>query len=227
MTGTAAYTPPRPTAGDLVRQAGWVLADLPRFIFAPLVRPWHRRWGATATEVAALMPGDDLLPHAAYRCTRAITIDAAPAQVWPWLVQVGCLRAGFYSNDMLDNLAHPSATTLVPQLRNLSVGQVVPMSPTPSPATAFSVDSFETDRWLLWTKPDSTWAWTLTGTDAGGTRLVTRVHACYDWTRPASALLSVVLMELGDFAMMRRMLLGIRARAQALRTAVRNAPEGC
>ena len=89
------------------------------------------------------------------------------------------------------------------------------MAPSPpSPTTALRVDGFEIDRWLLWRKPDSTWSWTFTLLDDGRTRLVTRVHADYDWTRPATALLGVVLMEVGDFAMMRRMLLGIRERAE-------------
>jgi hypothetical protein len=91
------------------------------------------------------------------------------------------------------------------------------MSPTPTEATAFRVDGYDEPRWLLWGKPDSSWSWTLTTTAGGGTRLVTRVHAKYDWSRPASAILAVVLMEFGDFAMMRRMLLGIRHRAEAAR----------
>ena len=109
-----------------------------------------------------------------------------------------------------------SAREIVPELQDLDVGQWVPMSPTPSDSTAFSVDSFEVNRWLLWRKPDSTWAWTLTELDDSRTRLVTRVHACYDWGKPASALLAILLMEFGDFAMMRRMLRGIKERAEAL-----------
>jgi hypothetical protein len=134
--------------------------------------------------------------------------------VWPWLVQIGCLRAGFYSNDLLDNLGHPSARRIEPQLQHLDIGQWVPMSPTPSPTTAFTVTDFEVNRFLLWCKPDSTWVWTLTDTGPGHTRLVTRVHAVYDWRRPTAALLSILLMEFGDFAMMRRMLLGIKTRAE-------------
>jgi hypothetical protein len=170
--------------------------------------------------VAARLPGDDLLPRAQFRCTRAITIDAPPEAVWPWLVQTGCLRGGFYSNDLLDNLGHPSAREVVAELQHLEVGQWVPMSPTkPSAATALKVDGFEVNRWLLWRKPDSTWSWTLTSLGDGQTRLVTRVHAVYDWRNPALALLGVVLMELGDFAMMRRMLRGIKERAEALHRA--------
>ena len=68
---------------------------------------------------------------------------------------------------------------------------------------------------LLWTKPDSTWAWQLTRTGTG-TRVVTRIHAVYDWRHPLAAILGVVLMEFGDFAMLRRMLRGIKARAESL-----------
>ena len=197
-------------------QVGHVLADLPVFLTSPLFRRWHLRWGATASELHAAMPGDDLLPRARYRSTRAIGIDAPPADVWPWLSQVGCLRAGWYSDDLLDNLARPSATRILPELQGLVVGQWVPMSPSPpTDRTALEVHSFEVGRWLLWTKPDCTWAWSLTPTDAGGTRLVTRIRTTYDWHRPADALLGVLLMELGDFAMLRRMLRGIKARAEA------------
>ena len=166
------------------------------------------------------MPGDALLPQAQFQCTRAVTIDAPPGSVWPWLVQAGCLRAGFYSDDLLDNLGHPSATTILPEWQHLEVGQwAVPMAPgAPTAETAFKVAGFEVDQWLLWVKPDGTWSWKLTQLDDGTTRLVTRVHAVYDWHKPTSALFGVVLMEFGDFAMMRRMLLGIKRRAQTLNT---------
>jgi len=150
------------------------------------------------------MPGDDLVPTAHYRATRGITIDAPPEAVWPGLVQVGCLRAGWYSNDLLDNLGHPSADAVLPQLQHLEIGQWVPMSPTPSDITAFKVAAFEPNRLLVWEQPVSTWVWTLTATPDGATRL----RVLYDWRRPAGALLSLVLNEFGDFPMMRRMLLG-------------------
>jgi hypothetical protein len=194
-----------------------VLADLPLFLTAPLFRRWHLHWGATPGEVEAVLPGDELLPNAQFRCTRAISIQAPPALVWPWLVQVGCLRAGFYSNDLLDNLGHPSAREVVPELQQLKVGQWVPMSPTPpSDLNALRVEAFEANQWLLWRKPDSTWVWHLTDRGHGTTRLVTRVHAVYNWRSPLTALLGVILMELGDFAMMRRMLRGIKERAEIL-----------
>jgi hypothetical protein len=61
------------------------------------------------------MPGDDLITNPKYLATRAVTIDAPPSAVWPWLVQVGCLRAGFYAHDLLDNLGHPSSWTILPE----------------------------------------------------------------------------------------------------------------
>lgn len=202
-------------ARELWRQIGSVAADLPRFVTAPLYRSWHLRWGATDAEVAAPMPGDDLLPHAQYRPTRAITIDAPPAAVWPWLVQAGFGRAGWYADDLLDNHARPSLRQIDPGLQNLEIGQWVSMSDKPSETTAWKIDSFVENEWLLWSQPYSTWSWVLHDLGGGRTRLVTRIHALYPRSHPAIAAFGVVLMEFGDFAMMRRMLLGIKQRAQS------------
>lgn len=214
---------PRRTPSALLREVGTVLHDLPAFVTAPLYRRWHQRWGATPAERAASLPGDALFPDAQFRATRAIAINAPPEDVWPWLVQVGAQRAGWYSNDLLDNFGRPSATTVVESFQQLEVGQWVAMSPTgpPNDGNAFKVHSFARYEWLLWTKPGSTWAWRLTPTPENGTRLVTRVHAVYDWRRPLSAIAAVILMEFGDFAMQRRMLRGIRDRAESLTRARR------
>lgn len=208
----------RPTHRELRAEIADVAHDIPAFLTAPLYRRWHLHWGATANEMTTPLPGDGLQPRAQYKTTRAITIEAPPGAVWPWLLQVGCGRAGFYSNDLLDNLARPSATAILPALQHLEVGQWVPMSPSANPTdkTAFKVRAFDAELWLLWVKPDSTWAWQLTPIDGNGTRLVTRIHAVYDWHHPLSAALGVVLMEFGDFAMLRRMLRGIKARAESL-----------
>jgi hypothetical protein len=149
------------------------------------------------------MPGDDVLPDAQFRPIRAITIDAPPATAWPWFAQV------------LDNFAHPSLREIDPKLQQLEVGQWVSMSPTPSERTAWTVDSFVQNEWLLWRKPDSTCSWVLRNLGGGRTRLVNRVHVRYDCSSPASAAFGLVLMELGDFAMMRRMLQGIKQGAES------------
>ncbi len=216
MTAAPAPAPrrPRPTIRELRHELAAVAADVPRFATAPLYRHWHQRWGATDDELAAAMPGDDLVQDVAYLATRAITIDAPRATVWPWLVQVGCLRGGFYANDLLDNLGHPSTTRVLPEFQHLETGQWVPMSPTPSDTTAFRVAGFEENSWLLWQQPLSTWSWTLGALPRDMTRLVTRLRIHLDWSHPAISMFSVVLNELGDFPMMRRMLLGIRDRAE-------------
>ena len=206
----------KPSMRELLAEVADVIHDLPAFMTAPLYRKWHRHWGSTTAEIAESLPGDALL-NAQFRSTRAITIDAPPDAVWPWLVQVGCGRAGFYSNDLLDNLAHPSATTIVADLQHVEIGQWIPMSPTPTPSdrTAFRVRSFAVNESLLWAKPDGTWSWRLTPVEDNGTRLVTRIHAVYDWQHPVTAVLGMLLMEFGDFAMQRRMLRGIKARAES------------
>ena len=205
---------PRPTLTQLARELADVAVAIPLFATGPLVRHWHRRWGATDAEVAAAMPGDQLVPGAQTFCTRAITIDALPEAVWPWLVQVGFGKAGFYSNDLLDNVAHPSADRILDEFQHPKVGDWVPMFSKVNDTTAFKIAAIKPAEELVWVKPDSTWAWTLT--DIGDrTRLVTRVRILNDWHRPADALMSLVLIEFGDFSMMRKMLRTLKQRAEA------------
>ena len=202
---------------DLARMTAEVLVASPRFLTAPLYRRWHLRWGATDAEVVSAMPGDEIVPEPSFIATRAITIAAPPEDVWPWIVQIGTWRAGFYSYDLFDNAARPSADRILPQFQATRVGDWVPMSSTVNETTAFKVKAFEPNQWLLWAKPHSTWSWTLTPVDGGRTRLVTRLKENYDWrSSPGLALLTLILFELGDFPMMRKLLVGIRWRAERL-----------
>ena len=178
-------------------------------------RRWHTRWGATDEEVAGSMAGDERLPGAEFTPTRAITIAARPEEIWPWIVQIGFGRAGFYAYDLLDNLARPSAERIVPELQQVRVGDWIPMSPVVNETTSFRVAAFEPNVWMLWQKPDSTWSWSLRPIDGGHTRLVSRIRAKYAWRRP-SVLVSLLLLEVGDFFMNRRELLGIKRRAEWL-----------
>jgi hypothetical protein len=72
--------------------------------YVRLVKPRLLRWGATTQEAEAPLPGDDLIPRGDLAATRAITVHAAPDQVWPWIAQLGQGRGGFYSYDVLENL---------------------------------------------------------------------------------------------------------------------------
>ena len=211
------WAPPR-IGTDLTRQIRDAVADLPWYVVTPLLRRRHLSWGATPAEVAAAMPGDDRLPRAQYRTTRAITIGAPPDEVWPWLVQVGYRRAGWYAGDLLDNFARPSVRRIVGELQDIRVGQWLPMVPRPTERTAFVVDGFAAPSWLLWRTPNRIWAWRLVPLDGGRTRLITRLTTLYEWRRPL-VLGTVLLMECADFPMMRRMLRGIRDRAEAVRSA--------
>jgi hypothetical protein len=199
---------------SLAKELRDVATDVPRFLGAPLMRRRHLRWGATDDEVAATLIGDDRQPEPDYVSTRALTIAAPPERVWPWLVQVGRGRAGFYSDDLLDNGVVPSAEENQEELQQLDVGQWVPMAERITPRTAFRVADVCPPHALLWQKPDSTWAWRLTRTGTGGTRLVTRIRATHDRRHLGSWLASLLLLEVGDYAMQRRMLLHLRERAE-------------
>jgi len=194
----------------------------PLWALGPALRPWHMRWGATRLESAAPMPGDDVVPQAQFSATRAISIRAPRERVWPWIVQLGYGRGGFYTYDLLDNDGVPSADRILDEYQDLSVGDLVPMyHEAHGLAIAYRVDSFDRNGWMLWVhrpheneSSDSTWSWRLTHVPGNETRLVTRMKQDYRWETPRLAAFNVVLMEIGDFAMERRMLKGIKARAE-------------
>lgn len=199
---------------SIPRAALDALSGVPLFLSTPFHRRQHLRWGATDAEVAGPMPGDELVPKASFDATRAITIDAPPETVWPWIVQMGYRRAGFYTYALLDNAGYDSADTILEEYQHPEVGDWMPMASKVSETTAFRVAAFETFKWLLWSKPDSTWSWTLTPLPGGRTRLVTRLKQRYQWESPGMAVFTLVLLEMGDFPMMRRMLPGIKERAE-------------
>ena len=92
------------------------------------VRPWWHEWGMDPEEAARTLPGDEVVSNAPVSDTRGITIDAPPAEVWPWLVQMGFGRAGWYSYDALD-MKGRSADRILPDLQALAVGDVMPTHP--------------------------------------------------------------------------------------------------
>ena len=193
--------------GSLV-VAGVVVASVA--IYLGLMRPWHVRWGATADEVARAMPGDGILSPGALPTTRAITIGAPADQVWPWLAQLGYGRAGWYSYDWLDNDGHPSATQIRPQWRHLRPGDQILMMP----GAGFDVVEVKDGHYFTARAPDQTMSWCLAVEPLGrhSCRLISRWRARWHIT-PASALW-IALSDPGAFIMERKMLLGIKARAE-------------
>jgi hypothetical protein len=94
--------------------------------WAVLARRTMGRWGATSEEVARALPGDDEVPHSQIASTRAISIHTPATAVWPWLVQMGWKKAGWYSYDRIDNDRIPSAERIIPELQGLQIGDLVP-----------------------------------------------------------------------------------------------------
>ena len=183
-------------------------------VYVRHVRPWQLTWGATPAEVGRALPSDGLVTDPTFDATRAITLEAPPEQVWPWLVQMGLTRAGWYSYDLLDNLGRPSARHIVPELQGLAPGDIVPMSP--NGKQGMKVLSVDAPASMVWGDPGgTTWAWQLDETVTGGTRLVTRVRSRYRWLSPSIAF--SLLVEFGDIWMMRKMLLNLRERTATLR----------
>ena len=178
------------------------------------IRPWQLRWGATDEELDCPMPGDEIVARPTFNATRAVTIEARPQEIWPWVVQIGMTRAGWYSYDLLDNLGRPSARRILPQFQNPNVGDVVPMSP--DGKQGMLVKDFEQDRWMLWWdgKGGMSWVWGLYPVDEARTRLITRVRLHYDWRSPS--ILFHMLVEFTDIVMMRKSMLGIKERTERI-----------
>jgi hypothetical protein len=172
-------------------------------------------FGSTPAERARVLPGDELLPDADLIATRAITITAAPESVWPWLVQIGTGRAGAYAYDWLDRLMGldmHSSWRIIDDLQDLAVGDVIPVA---NDGTSLRVQRLEAPLVLGTRSDDDTWALTwLLEPAAGGTRLLSRTRMI---TRSAPLLqrLGIELFLIpASWLMERRMLQGIRRRAE-------------
>ncbi len=211
----ASHANPEGTTALALLRVGGVLGSLALLAAGYLrwYRPWQLQWGATDAEIAKAMPGDDVVHRPSFNATRAVTIAAPPECIYPWLVQIGVGRAGWYSYDVLDNLGRPSSTVILPEYQHLAIGDVVPMSP--DGKQGMRVRDYQRDEWLLWWDGvgDSTWAWGLYPSE-GTTRLVTRVRMRYRWSSPTIAF--ALLVEFFDLVMMRKAMLGVRERAEAM-----------
>ena len=185
------------------------------------IRRWMSRWGATPSDLTRVMAGDALLDNPMYSGTMAVIVNAEPEHIWPWLVQIGYRRGGLYSYDWLDRLFgfldRPSATRILPEFQNLAVGDRIPMGQGPS----WPVAAIDPNRALVLDMRnlspfDWVWQFGLYRVDENRTQLVSRSRVR---TRSAWARLATYAIEPAGFIMTRRMLLGLKQRAEALRAA--------
>jgi hypothetical protein len=181
-----------------------------------LVRTPVLTWGATEEEAGRSLPGDELLEDPAVVSTRAITIDAPPPAVWPWLVQMGSGRGGAYTYDWIENLfglGMHSAERINPEWQNLAVGDVIPGRES---LQGMRVEVLDPERALVTRSEDGTWVWAFVLEDLGGrTRLLSRNRIAM----PDPSLgdrIGMAVMEPGSLVMERKMLHGIKERAERL-----------
>lgn len=194
-------------------------------VLLTLVRPWYTSWGATALERGASLPGDAIVPGAP-KATRAISIAAPPEQVYPWLAQLGQDRAGFYSYDLLENLAGcemPRIERLDPALQHWTVGQKLWLYPERElggvgyarllelvPGRALAFGTHEPGQ--VAAPPSGSWA-LIVEPAPGGSRLLAR-HSGTVTSSLLGAAFHHTVFEPLHFAMERRMLEGIRGLAE-------------
>lgn len=196
---------------------GLLTTGLGAAIGALSVRRRYNRWGATDEEVAREMPGDEIVYEPTKVSTRAITIDAPPEDVWPWIVQIGQGRGGFYSYEWIENLLGydiHNANSVRPELQGLRVGDEVRVFP-PDRGAPLGVRQIEPERLLLFDYPAGGGSWCLTVTPENGdrTRLISRNRSR---ATSLGARAAEIMIDPGDFIMERKMLLGIKERAERL-----------
>jgi hypothetical protein len=199
------------------------------FAYLLVLRPRIVRWGAAPEEVPKTPPRHRFLPDSQASTTLATTINAPACNVWPWLVQMGQGRGGFYSYDWLENVfgrdVH-SADQIMPDLQQLRVGDTIRFTPDPYlnriPGVSFQVTELEGNRTLTLREetPGATlcWTFTLISMDERSTRLVFRSKTEYKPSFQGKVwhLFDLMLQEPLSFVMERKMLGGIRQRAEAL-----------
>jgi hypothetical protein len=199
----------------------------------PFLRSRRIKWGATDAEVHQSLPGDDLVPHSKGGYTHASNIRASAAGVWPWLVQMGQGRGGFYSYEWLENLVGcdiHNANRIIPELQHLVVGDVVRMHPKATPYRVAAIEpgralvlqirvdtqtgnTFELTDTIPGKYLNQSWVFFLVEVDGGTTRLISRSRN--DWNRSLTNALVFGIVGPISLVMDRKMLLGIKQRVEA------------
>ncbi len=192
------------------------LGALAGLAYLKLGRPWVLNWGATDTEVHATLPGDEILTDACLQTTRAITVNTRPDQIWPWLLQMGPRpRAGVYTYDWLERLLGiniENSDRILPEFQHLEPGEFFALG---NGNNGLHVRIVQPERAVVlqWHKEQSTWAFVLEPMNDGTTRLISRNRII---GKGPLFRLMMAFMEPGSLVMERKMLLGIKQRAEGL-----------
>jgi hypothetical protein len=203
-----------------------ILATL-LFVYLFAVRPWHTRWGTTHLDVIARLPGDAISPHSSAQVTHSINISAPPEAVWPWVMQIGQERSGFYSYTFLENMIGcdmPSGRAIVPDWQRRTVGDTVWFA-TPKRfkgRARMVVALVDAPRDLTLSTPadwkrrqsnedglDATWELALQPKPGGATRLLVRLRA-EAYPSFVKRMANFFFWEPAHFLMERKMLLTIK-----------------
>jgi hypothetical protein len=191
-------------------------------LYRARLRPWMYTWGATDDEVFAALPGDELFAARTPRTTRALTIDAPPSAVWPWLVQLGEGRGGFYSYDVLERLVGTrihNADAVRPEWQDVHVGDTVWLAQRYGERARMVVAAMEPETYLMLMSPSDfalvqrgeqasgSWSFHLRPV-AAGTRLL---------VRGAGGAVGHAAFDIPHFVMEQKMMRGLRSRAQRRR----------
>lgn len=194
-------------------------------LLTPMLRTRRAQWGATQPECDATYPGDDLIPHPIWSFTHAITIDAQAADVWQWIIQLGQGRGGFYSYQKLENLAQChiiNAAHILPEYQTLNLGDKIHIAPTAPPFHVHQVADAKTlvlfshvpGAEIPPSEPISLWSFHLMPVGDNAVRLIERGRYAYPSTPMMKLMMGPLFLEPVSFEMARKMLLGIKARAE-------------
>jgi hypothetical protein len=196
----------KPARVTVLLAVGWGL-------YRALLRRPILTWGATEEEAHARLPGDELLEDADGVATRAIEIHAPASAVWPWLAQMGpAPRGGAYTYDWIENLfglnMH-SVDRVLPEFQHPQAGETIGFG-----SNRMRLERVEPERVLALRSQDGSWVWTFVlRAENGTTRLISRNR--FRLPTP-TARIGMVAMEPGSLVMERKMLLGIKERAERL-----------
>ena len=202
-------------------------------LLTPFLQHRRERWGATDAEIHRSLPGDDLVPNSKGGYTHAVTIHVPAAEVWPWIVQLGQNKGGFYSYELLENIGGckiHNADDIVPEFQDTVVGDRVAMSPKGAPYIVAAIEpgqafvlqlrvDLQTQETVDDTQPlpdkyqDSSWVFFLEESAEGTTRLISRSRN--DWNQSKTNTFFYGMFGVISLAMDRKMLKGIKKRAEA------------